>query len=243
MKNRERFYIELLITTINSSGFIFRSIPKAVFTSFLKLNDEYKGEKKKLKQKYNRSSRTYFNENISVSERKDKLERKIESFWRRVESISPISSFEFYPNDALEKEYKELYKYYCSITGLKRGRPLKINNYGEGDIFSTKKKVDQIARDCLEIELLSEIRDELEFSEIYTSADLKRVKGVADACWDLYESNNDITSTKLIQRVLSEYHITYYDGESSEETKRKTKKAVKQWIRDVKEHNGIEISN
>jgi len=232
-----------LITAINSSGFLFRSIPEAVFTSFLKLNNENKEEKKKLKQKYNRSSRTYFEENISVSERKNKLERKIESFRRRVESISPISSFEFYPNDALEKEYKELYEFYCSKTGQKREKPLTINKYEKGDLISTQKKINQIARDCLEVELLSEIRDELEFSEIYTSADLKRVKGVADACWDLYESNNDITSSKLIQRVLSNYHITYYDGDSLEETKRKTKKAVKQWIRDVKENNGIEISN
>jgi|GEM_PF-3053349 len=243
MKNKQRFFIELLMTTINSSGFVFRSIPKTAFTSFLKLNEEYEREQEKLKQKYNRSSKTYFEENISVSGREDKLKNKMRSFRRRVESISPISSFEFYPNDALKYEYKELYDFYCSKTGHKRDKPFPVNKYEKIDLISTEEKINQIAKDYLEIDLLLEIQDELEFSEIYTSSDLNKVEIAADACWELYKSNNDIGKTELINQVLNKYHIQKYNQLSKEETEDKTRSAVKQWIRDVKKYKGIVISD
>lgn len=236
MKNQQRYFIELLISTMNSSGFVYRSIPKSVFISFLKLRDEYVGEKKRLKQEYDLSSRKYFEENISVPEYEDKLESKIQSFKRVVESLSPVSSYEFKQKDSLKNEYKKLYNFYCSKTGHKRGKPLTVNKYERVDLISTQKKINQIGRDCLEVELLSEIQDELEFSEIYTSFDLKIIDSVADACWEIFETYENISREKLISKVSNEYFIKKYEDLEAKEREKKVKRTAQQWVNDNQEN-------
>lgn len=232
MKNKLRFYIELLATTINSSGFLIHSIPKAVFISYLKLNEEYEQVQGKIQQKYDRTSKKNFEEEVSISKCRDTLERKLESFQRRVESLSPITSYEFYPNDSLKTLYKDLYNFYCSKTGHKKEKPLKINKYKGADLISTEKKIRFIAKDYVKIELFDEIRDELAFLDLYSLSDLNIVDSVADACWDVFQSNNNITRKKLIERVQVEYFIKKYDDLATTARQKKVKRTAQQWVND-----------
>lgn len=241
MKSKRRFFIELLLTTINISGFLGRTIPNSVFISYLKLIKEYQKLILSLEDKHHGTTRANFEKTYSISQQENEIRNKVQSFKNRAEQVAPINTYDFYPNDALQKKYKDLYSYHRSKTGHIEGKPLTINRYREEDLIANDKKLKVIAKECVKVQLLEKIKDELEFSEVYTSADLKVVEGAADACWELYRSKNDITSTQLMQRVLSEYHIKRYDSFSPEETERKTKNAVNQWIRDVDKNKGIKI--
>lgn len=235
MQKQQRIFIELFITTINSSGFVYHSLPRRIFISYLKLSGEYKAEKEQLIQKYDRTSKTYFQEHISVSNFEEELNEKLESFQRRTESISTVSSYEFSPNDSTEHEFQSLIEYYYSKTGHKRDKPLKVNRYDQVDLISTQKKITQIGRDCLELKVLSEIQDELSFSDIYTHSDLKIADTVADACWELFQADNSISREQLINSVTHEYFIKRYEDLPVKDRDKKVKRTAQQWVNDNQE--------
>lgn len=237
MNNINQLYIELLVSAVQSSGFVHWSIPSSVFETYLELKGRKDEIMEGVKSEYHGITKSYFEKSINLDDRQQDLDTKVNSFKDILARAESIGADEIDLSSSQTKALLPAYDFYCSKTGHKRNYPFRVHRLSSSSFSKLEGMVEQIGKAALELKILHGINDHLAFSEEYLPIEdevieKKSVDRVADACWEVFNSNNDIHREELVDTVLKGFRFERYADLSPRETNRKVKKTAKQWVRD-----------
>lgn len=240
MKSNKQLYIDCLVTALKKQAFSVEPSSK-VFLDYLDLTEDRQAIEKKLRKKYEGVSKKSYEQKVDLDELKKEKNEMISSFKRIANDIDIEDTLQISFQDYSKKKFGSVFNFYIKITGQIRDKPAEIYEIRKNILISLENSIRKIAEKILQISLSEKIQDALKFEERYNPDDLIIKKKVADACWDIYEKNKNITKKGLLGELLVKYYISKYEIDSPQEAEKKIIKTAKQWIRDAKRNKGIII--
>lgn len=234
LKTPEGIFLDLLYLAETGSNFFKQTIPESIFIDYLKLSGSYKELKQKVDQSFEGITKERFL-NEHPTESWPHIEHKIEVFSRKMEKFD-YEDDGFSNYHQFEDEYlKNAYQYYCDKTGHIHGKPISTKTISDRDSIKMVNMMESIGEAILLKERLEDVRDQLEFDDVYTSSDKVLVESPSLACskvyYELYDGEESVDSEKLKQRVLERYKFKIYADSSTKVALQNSKKAVREWIR------------
>lgn len=240
LKTPERIFLDLLYLAETGSGFVMQTIPESLFIDYLKLSGSYEKLKQQVDQPFERITKERFQKEYPFEGWPD-IDKKIETFSRKLNQFEHeddvISNYHQYEDVYI----KSAYQYYCDKTGHIEGKPISVKTISDRDSNKMVSMMEAIGKSILLKETLHEVQDYLVFDDVYISSNKELVESPALACskvyFEIYDGIKPVNSERLKQQVLKRYNFKLYADSSHKEALKKSKKAVREWIRRNKTEN------
>ncbi|WP_421774248.1 hypothetical protein [Gracilimonas sp.] len=236
MTDTQSRYIELFFTAIKTSSYSDIEPKPAVYIDYLSLNELPEEYLKQVRSKFDGSSKEQFQKKLSINDLSKSLRKKVKALHQIIDRIN-YQNKKTIPHAVInsEKALSKVYNFYIKKRAHKYESDVILFEISEENTLNISNMLQIIGKEYLQLQVIKEIDEHLEFNEYYSKQDKKIVKKSADACnvirQQLEKNSQSITIEELLKKVLNEFYIKKYANKSAQERKKLTKKAVFEWNR------------
>lgn len=241
-KELKKLFIELFISGLIPPYKPNIKIPDSLFTEFLSLIGVKTDLEQQILTNFDGISRENF-EAKTIENLEIEIKRKVEVLQKKVDSFDLVKQgkLKWIHTDQISKKSHLLaaYNFFSRRTGLNNKSNFKIYDLSINKLEKLEHLMTVLGKDVLMLDCLKMISDELLFNDLYLMNEKIVVDKCADACWNLYERDPNLSEDSFLEKIQNNYFIRAYQEDDPNARKKKTKNAAKKWLLYVKQNKGI----